>query len=207
MTKILLDSHSFVLMTAKRKHPAIAGLLQRNGVITIQRPKGNSLFEFLARTVVGQQLSVKAARTIWGRLSQLGKSEDKTFTELFKDHYRSKISGCGVSQAKTKALLLLNEAFLKGQINEKRIREASYQDISKIITSLWGFGTWSADMVAIFYVQLPDVWPENDVALNRGLKILIQNGDPVLIAQHYCPKRTYLAMHIWKGLDSGTING
>jgi len=82
-----------------------------------------------------------------------------------------------------------------------------HDDIVKEITKLWDFGQWSAEMVSIFFYPQPDVWSNKDAALTRGVAFLTENNksheDAILNV--VTPYKSYLALHIWRGIDSGYI--
>jgi DNA-3-methyladenine glycosylase II len=99
----------------------------------------------------------------------------------------------------------MSAAHRAGTLDEASIKSASYSEVVEIITRVWGFGPWSADIVAMFYAKLPDVWPSSDAALLRGLRALVPGHDPLEVASLYSPFRTFLARHVWQGLDTGKI--
>lgn len=199
VTSLLMPSPSF------NNHPKIYSLIKRNGVHQLERRNKDDLFQFLARTATRQQLSTAAARTIWTRIEALRHSLNVTSQDLCRQKNFGKLRKCGLSKNKTRALILLSESFRAGRISDSRVKRCDYEGLLKVVTDLWGFGQWSADMAAMFFVGLPDIWPENDTALNRGMSLLVSGESPSEVAQKYTPHRTYLARHIWKGLDTGTI--
>ena len=205
MTKIAI-SHLYIADRSRERHPRIAELLERNGVLDASTQHSRDLFMFLARTVVGQQLSTAAAGTIWTRVTALQEVKSSTLQGLLlRGDSIEIITSCGVSKAKAKALCLLAQTFRQGEMSYGQIRDLQYDKLVESITALWGFGRWSADMVAMFFLGMPDVWPEQDVALARGLRMLVPDEDPAELSTHYSPERTYLARHVWNGLDSGLI--
>jgi 3-methyladenine DNA glycosylase/8-oxoguanine DNA glycosylase len=197
--------HDALLDVAQRKHTEIARLIKRNGEISLENSATTSVVEFFARTVVSQQLASRAARSIWCRVVELAKQMDEPFASLFDGRHNSALRHCGISRSKLKALALMSEAYRSGQISEENLSGASYDEIVHRVTGLWGFGAWSADMVAMFYARLPDVWPGSDAALMRGLRTLVPGRQPARVAICYSPFRTYLARHVWRGLDNGSI--
>ena len=104
---------------------------------------------------------------------------------------------------KTKAIICLKQAFLDKQIVEEKILESTHSRITQTVNKIWGFGDWSADMIAMFYCGLPNIWSNGDFALNKGLTILCkkENTKKEEILEHYKPHLSYLALHIWKHLD------
>lgn len=199
-----LNAHDHLLASSKKHHPKIWSLINVNGVISIEAGDRSDLLEFLARTSVGQQLSAKAARSIWERVINLSEEYDTTINELFIKKNTSALQKCGISKAKIKAIQMLKEKFDSGKISSVAFESISYEDLVKKITSLWGFGPWSADMVAIFYNQNSDIWPQTDVAIQRGYELLVGNRNCKSISE-YSPYRTYLARHIWRDIDENII--
>jgi DNA-3-methyladenine glycosylase II len=198
-------AHRRLLKVASHNHPKIYSLVRRNGVHRLERRNKGDLFQFLARTATGQQLSTAAARTIWTRIEAVRQDLNVTFQELCRRENVGKLRKCGLSKNKVRAFILLGESFRTGRISHAQVKRCDCEGLRKLVTDLWGFGQWSADMVAMFFVGLPDIWPDNDTALNRGMRLLVTDESPAEVARHYSPYRTYLARHIWKGLDTGTI--
>lgn len=196
-----------LLAISKKRHPLLAEVIVRNGLIDIRSSRDDCIVEFLAGTVVSQQLSSQAASTIWSRVSALSKRKRGGFRSLFIARHFDELRECGISRAKVKAIIQMAESCNSGTIKESEVLQSDYEQISETVTSLWGFGQWSADMVAMFFIKLPDVWPESDAALIRGLQGLAPGEDPEEVATFYSPHRTYLARHIWRALDTGLIVG
>jgi len=199
------ETHRSLLKVAMKYHPRIYSLIKRNGIHRLERRANEELFRFLARTATAQQLSAMAARSIWKKIEQLSQTLSVGIRDLCSGEYSAELRKCGLSNNKIHALTLLSESFETGKISEEQVNRCDYEKLSEIVGGLWGFGSWSANMVAMFFVCLPDVWPENDVALNRGMKLLVSNESPSKAAKKYTPYRTFLARHIWRGLDTGII--
>jgi len=199
--------HSLLLTKARGRHPRLANVISGNGVLSAGNKQTECIVRFLARIVVGQQLSSVAARSIWNRVCALAKVHSCNVTDLFEERYVTEIQSCGVSASKARAMIMMRHAFDHGDLAGTQLNAASYEEIVKQVTALWGFGAWSADMVAIFFVQLPDVWPTSDAALIRGMKLLAPGEAIEGVVADYRPYRSYLARHVWYGLDSGKISG
>ena len=198
-----LEIHKQLLRIAKKHHPDIAQLIKTNGVLEIEERDEKDLFDFLARTVTGQQLSTTAAKTIWMRLKKYASEKKTTLKKLCVKKNETKLRACGLSKNKITALIGLYKAFESKEISKQKILKADYEGITEMVTSLWGFGQWSADIVAIFYVRHADIWPVGDGAIVRGVKKYAgETASSIEVSDKYSPYRTYLALHIWKGLDA-----
>ena len=200
------SAHKHLLMVSKRTDTALNLIIRKNGIIHLQNSGAPNIFLFLARTLVGQQLSKGAADTIWRRMQAAAAGLELELCELCQESNMELIRKCGISSSKAKALLLLRRSYLDSIITDEAVMKSSYEDISELVTSLWGFGQWSADMVAIFYAKLPDVFPSKDVAVQRGLRILSRLHCEHSIYDRYSPYRSYLCRHVWAALDSGLLD-
>jgi len=197
------EIHNYLLRSSEKRHPILHRLLLENGVLKPVRRKEKDLFIFLARVITGQQLSTKAAKSIWDRIISLSERRQETLSELFVDDNRIHIRQCGISFNKIKAICELNLKFKSGELSSNLFRNKSYAEVSNVFESLWGVGQWTADMCMIFHLKNEDIYPSSDAAVNRGVLLIF--GDTCDIAdsfKHYSPYRSYLSRHIWEGLDS-----
>ncbi len=193
--------HRILLNKSKSHFNHIKKIIETNGILTLE-PDKEDLFIHMARLVTNQQLSTKAARTIWLRIAKDIKKHSKYKTSL-NIHKLNNLSSFGLSNNKTKAIICLKQAFLDKRIIEEKILKNSHSQIIQTVNNIWGFGDWSADMIAMFYCGLPNIWSNGDLALNKGLTILCkkENAKKEEILEYYKPHLSYLALHIWKYLD------
>lgn len=194
--------HQHLLERSRGRFDKIHLLIEKNGPLSLEA-HGTDLFEYMAKTVAGQQLSAAAARTIWSRVKAIASESGKPLSESCCESGVAALRSCGLSRNKVKALMHLRRAFADGSISEAQIRASDYANVSEMVSRIWGFGSWSADMIAIFYCGLPDVWSEGDSSLQKGLGILTNDSaaDTSEIAPVFSPYRSYLALHVWKGID------
>lgn len=199
-------AHQALLMRSRGRFDRVHSLIRENGPLSLTT-RNVALFEYMAKTVAGQQLSAAAAGTIWSRVQTTVSNRGRPLAELCCDSGTEALRSCGLSGNKVKALAHLRQAFADGSITEAQIRAADYDEVVETVSSIWGFGDWSADMIAIFYCGLPDVWSEGDSSLQKGIALLC-NGAQVNageLAAEFSPFRSYLALHVWKGIDTGLI--
>jgi len=195
-----------LLDKSKNKYPKIYNLIEHNGLIETNKYNHKDFFDFLARTVVSQQLSDAAAKTIWGRIEDLANNKQCLVFDLFCSYNELSVKGCGISSNKFRAISELRTALENKLICPETVLSSNYDEVINIITSLWGFGIWSADMCAIFYCTLPDIYPETDVAIIQGIKKLCgEYVNHISVANEFTPYRSYLCLHIWMGVDSGFV--
>jgi DNA-3-methyladenine glycosylase II len=167
-------------------------------------PESN--FESLVASVISQQLAVKAAETIHGRLTQLVKGNvtsvriarlsDATLREI------------GVSGAKAKTIQGLAQAALTGSVPIDNLHELSDDEVFNGLTSLWGIGPWTVDMFMMFQLHRLDIWPTGDLGVRRGWESiykLTEEIEPKALAvkgEKFRPYRSVVAWYCWRHLDN-----
>lgn len=201
------QAHKHLLSKSRSHYQDIHKLIKTNGVIYLERRNDVSIFDFLARVVSGQQLSKSAAKTIYGRLEAFAADAELPLIEFVSEKNRERLLQCGLSRNKVKALLALKDAFNQRILVESASYAPTHEEISQKVTSIWGFGQWSADMTAIFYYGISDVWSDNDVSLQKGINILTGSiaEDSIKLVTRFSPYKSFLALHIWKGIDDGVL--
>lgn len=150
---------------------------------------------FLARAIVGQQLSAKAARSIWGRVEIAG---GDALADFFCGANEPVLKQCGLSRNKIKAFCHLGAAHAAGMLDSPEIRTLDHAMRSERLTQIWGIGQWTCDMLAIFYYRELDVWPESDLAVTRGLRRFARRRKPDRVAALFAPYRSLLALYMWR---------
>ena len=197
------EIHSHLIEVSKKHCKPLQKLLQKNGVIEINVPKNFPLFDCLTQTVIEQQLAYVAAKTIWQRLNKAASSADQTLFQFCNQKNRATLKKIGLSGNKIKAILGARSAIKNGDLNADDLSVMNYEKLHKTITSLWGFGNWSVDMIAIFYYGMTNIWSDQDLILNRGIKSLCEKTDlsPEDLLQLVSPYQSYLALHIWRYKD------
>ena len=197
------EIHSHLIEVSKKHCKPLQKLLQKNGVIEINVPKNFPLFDCLTQTVIEQQLAYAAAKTIWQRLNKAASSADQTLFQFCNQKNRATLKKIGLSGNKIKAILGARSAIKNGDLNADDLSVMNYEKLHKTITSLWGFGNWSVDMIAIFYYGMTNIWSDQDLVLNRGIESLCEKTDlsPEDLLQLVNPYQSYLALHIWRYKD------
>ena len=168
-------------------------------------PNQDSPFsERLCRAVAGQQLSVKAAASIWGRV--VANAADQPLVEYFATVSPETLRSCGLSMAKAKAMRAIALAALADQLNESLLSELDHAERSQCLTEIWGVGQWTADMMGIFYFGDPDIWPDGDTTARKNLeKLTSRRRKTVRTAARFAPHRSYLALYMWHQADAPIV--
>ena len=161
-------------------------------------------FGTLARSIVGQQISVKAAQTVWDRFALLPASmEPEAVLKLKVDDMRA----AGLSARKVDYLVDLALHFTQGRLHVQEWAQMDDESIIAELTTIRGIGRWTAEMFLIFYLLRPNVLPLDDVGLLKGISQSYFSGDPVSrsdareVAEAWKPWCTVATWYIWRSLD------
>ncbi len=165
-------------------------------------------FTTLARSIVGQQISVKAAQTIWNRLVAIidGAAARITPEALIAQRVEA-LREVGLSARKVEYLQDLARHFSGGASNAERWREMDDVAIIDELVAIRGIGRWTAEMFLIFHLMRPDVLPLDDVGLIKGISINYFSSEPVSRAEArevgdaWAPFRSVATWYIWRSLD------
>ena len=195
--------HQHLLKVSNKHCPALETIIRQNGIINIDIPKNLNIFDCLAQTVVEQQLSYKAAKSIWGKIKNTAARLNLSLIDYFDVLNIELIRDNGLSKNKIKAILGAKKEIQSGALTFKIISNMDYPLYKKTITQLWGFGDWSAEMIAIFYLGKTNIWSEKDLILNRGIHELCDKSEinPEKLLALMDPYQSYLALHLWKDKD------
>jgi DNA-3-methyladenine glycosylase II len=161
-------------------------------------------FVTLARSVVGQQISVKAAQTVWERFNKLSKRMTPAQVLRLKiDDMRA----AGLSARKVEYLVDLALHFDSQAVHVDAWGVMDDEAIIAELLAIRGIGRWTAEMFLIFHLMRPDVLPLDDVGLINGISKSYFSGDTVSrsdareVAQAWAPYRTVATWYIWRSLD------
>ena len=168
----------------------------------------NDAFEALAGSIVSQQLSGKAADTIWKRLEATcgGKVTPETILKLRLPSMRK----AGLSASKSKALKELSKAVQDGRVDFKKLRRMPEEEAIASLSSVWGIGRWTAEMFLMFALQRPDVFSPGDLGLIRAMETLYgikkdsKHEVYVAYAKRWSPHRTFASRVLWRVRDVPT---
>lgn len=161
-------------------------------------------FTTLARSIVGQQISVKAAQTVWDRFEKLPrKFTAANVLKLKVDDMRA----AGLSARKIEYLVDLALNFDSGAVHVKSWETMDDEAIIAELVAIRGIGRWTAEMFLIFHLMRPDVLPLDDIGLINGISHNYFSGDPVSrsdareVADAWAPYRSVATWYIWRSLD------
>jgi DNA-3-methyladenine glycosylase II len=161
-------------------------------------------FTTLARSIVGQQISVKAAQSVWDRFAKLPRRMTAgNVLKLKVDDMRA----AGLSARKIEYLVDLALHFDSGAIHVESWRAMQDDDIIAELVGIRGIGRWTAEMFLIFHLMRPNVLPLDDIGLINGISRNYFSGDPVSrsdareVAAAWAPFCSVATWYIWRSLD------
>jgi DNA-3-methyladenine glycosylase II len=160
------------------------------------------------RAIVGQQLSVLAARAIYGRLLERFSGRPPSPEQILADDPEQLRAAAGLSRAKVSFLRSLAEHVLSGELELARMNELDDERVIEELTAVKGIGQWSAHMFLMFHLQREDVLAVGDLGIRRamqfayGLQELPAPAEMERIAEPWRPYRTLACRYLWRSLQN-----
>jgi len=181
----------------KRRDKKLGSAIDTIGMI--KREITSDPFTALVSSVVSQQISKKAAETVWNRLANLLGS---ITPECIVQADRSEIQGCGMSERKAGYIKGIADAAISGTVDFCTLHTLSDEEIIKKLSSLHGVGVWTAEMLLIFSLSRPDVVSYKDLAICRGMMNLYGIKDLSKekferYKKRYSPYGTVASLYFW----------
>ena len=160
-------------------------------------------FTTLVRSIIGQQISVKAAETVWQRLLLI--CPKCTPAQVIKA--AELLATCGLSKRKTEYILDLADHFKARRVHADKWATMADEDVIAELIQIRGIGRWTAEMFLIFNLLRPNILPLDDVGLLRGISVNYFSGEPVSrsdareVAANWEPFRTVATWYLWRSLE------
>jgi len=168
-------------------------------------------WEALARAIVGQQLSTRAARSIWEKLVGQFGGKLPTPEQLLRKR-RETLRKAGLSNAKVEFLRDLAMRVKDGRLDLGRLQELPDEDVIAALIEVKGVGRWTAEMFLIFHLGRPDVVSVGDLGIRRAVQIAYGMDDLpgpeelVKLAEEWRPHRTLACLYLWRSLDNTPVD-
>jgi DNA-3-methyladenine glycosylase II len=172
------------------------------------RPELSDHYGALVRAITGQQLSVRAAATIYGRLIDRFGGRPPTPVEILADEPEELRAAAGLSRAKVGYLRSLAEHVISGELELERLDALGDEQVIEELTAVKGLGMWSAQMFLMFHLQRPDVLPVGDLGIRRAIEhayaldALPSAPEMERIAEPWRPHRTLACRYLWRSLQN-----
>jgi DNA-3-methyladenine glycosylase II len=184
---------------ALRKDPVMAAIMRRHpGVYMTVRGEP---FMTLARAICGQQISVKAAQSVWDRVVACCGA---VTPEKVLARKRTELRACGLSDRKTEYIADLAQHFADGRIHSRDWPRMSDEEIIAELTDVRGIGRWTAEMFLMFNLLRPDVFPLDDLGLQKGIRVAYRKTSlnaMKKLGETWRPWRSVATWYLWRSLD------
>jgi DNA-3-methyladenine glycosylase II len=161
-------------------------------------------FYTLARSITGQQISVKAADSVWNRLVT---AAEKIKPEIIGNMPAQQLRSCGLSERKVLYMHALSNHFIEHKKTIKAWPNMSDEEIIKELSAIHGIGRWTVEMLLIFHLGRPDVFPMADIGMHKGVFKHYNNGQAMpltevrALGEQWRPFRTVATWYLWRALD------
>ena len=185
----------------------LARQLDERGAPEPRPPRGDP-YAALVRAIVGQQLSVRSARAIYGRLLERFDGQPPTPEQILTDEPDALRVAVGLSRAKTTFLRSLAEHVVAGELELDRLEQLSDDEVMAELVAVKGIGAWSAHMFLMFTLGRPDVLAVGDLGIRRAVERAYElPGLPAAaevteLAEPWRPYRTAACLVLWHSLDN-----
>ncbi|DBA74688.1 TPA: hypothetical protein ACH3X2_009353 [Trebouxia sp. C0005] len=199
------DSMAAAARLLAQRDAALAPIIEQHGVPDRLLAKGfTNMFNSLARSILSQQLAVKAASVIQGRFMALCQCEEFATPEAVLALDKEQLRGVGLSYAKAGYVLDLAKHFQSGQLSDEKIATMDDDTLVAELTKVKGIGRWTVDMFAMFHLGRPDVFPLGDLAVRKGLQELYKLKAKPSVAEFdaigdvWRPHRSLGSYYMWR---------
>jgi DNA-3-methyladenine glycosylase II len=185
-----------------KKDPVLGAIIRSRPRVFLMR-RGEP-FLTLARAICGQQISVRAAQSVWDRVVACC---GEVTPEKVLSRPRLQLRACGLSDRKTEYIADLAQHFADGRIHVHRWPEMSDEEIIAELVEVRGIGRWTAEMFLIFNLLRPDVFPLDDLGLQKGIRASYFEGRKVSparmrkLGESWRPWRSVATWYLWRSLD------
>jgi DNA-3-methyladenine glycosylase II len=187
------------------KDPVLNKLVKKYGTPSSFKDRTEFLYEELVESIIGQQLSGKAADTIFKRFLNLYKGgKFPRPSELLKTDVE-KLRSAGMSYGKAGYVKNIAQAFVNGDLDIKILKKMNDEEIIKELTKIKGIGKWTAEMTLIFTFKREDVFSLGDAGLRRAIKNLYKiekDADILKLSEKWKPKRSFACWYLWRSLEN-----
>jgi DNA-3-methyladenine glycosylase II len=193
----------------RRADPDLGTLIDRVGPFKMELKKAPSVFAALCEVIVYQQLSNKAAATIFGRLCvHFPRGVQGLTAERLAKLTDARVRACGISRPKLKGLRDLARRTMRGEVPTlARTRRMSDEEVAAALVAIHGIGRWSAEMFLMFRLGRPDILPVDDLSLRNAFARAYAKRkppSPEALARYgarWAPYRTVASWYLWRALE------
>jgi len=169
----------------------------------------NDVFFSLCKSIIGQQISVAAASSIFLRFNKVCKKKIKP--SIVSKLSTNKIKACGLSKQKAKGIKCLANDILSKKFDPKKIKKMHDEEAIEYLSQLKQIGRWSAEMILMFTFNRPNIWPVLDLGLQKAIsknykkKYLAPRSFVEKLHKKFSPMCTIAVWYLWRSIDNDPI--
>ena len=191
-----------------RRDPVLAAIIRKHGACGIKTGRERDIFCGLVEAIVSQQLSTRAAATIYGRLRALMPGDGAPTPDALLPLSDDALRGVGLSRQKTGYMRDLSGKVLDGTVKTDALSAMTDEEIIAELTKIKGIGRWTVEMILIFRLARPDVLPVGDLGIVKaiqrayGLRKIPDVKRMQKIAEPWRPYRSVASWYLWASLEN-----
>ena len=191
-----IKAYKFLLKISKHnKHTKFNDYLFQSNIISIESrmDKQNDLQFFIVKTIIGQQVSVGAARSIWEKVEIFLKEKNSIISP-------EELAKCGLSKPKAKYIHgVINNKDLQS-VSKKTLQAMQDNELSEFFLKIKGIGPWTLGIIKMFYLGHSDTYLNGDLAIKKRASYFFSDSE--YMGEDYSPYKTYLCLYLWQSLSS-----
>ena len=191
-----------------RRDPVLAPIIKKYGSCGIKTGRETDIFCGLVQAIVSQQLSTRAAATIYGRLQALMPDAGPPTPEALLPLSDEALRGVGLSRQKASYMRDLARKVLEGSVKTDGLPEMSDEEVVAELTKIKGIGRWTVEMILIFRLARPDILPVGDLGIVKAIQKAYGLRKPPdaarmqKIAERWRPYRSVASWYLWASLEN-----
>ena len=199
------ELHAAFIAHLSHADPALLKEVNHHGELPWQPERPH--FDALCRTIIGQQLSTKAAATIARRFEVWAEGCGGLEPDVVLDAAVSELRVLGLSGQKVTYIIALAEAW-NNQAELHNLEQLEDEEVIKALTAIKGVGEWTAQMFLLFTLRRPDVFAPRDLGIKKamerlyGLSMASSDRELVAFSERWSPYRSLACRHLWQVLDT-----
>jgi DNA-3-methyladenine glycosylase II len=196
-----------------RRDPVLGAIIKRHGQCGLCGARDRDIYSGLIQSIISQQLSTRAAATIYGRFRALLPGSGGPTPHAVLPLSEETLRGVGLSRQKISYLRDLSQKMLEGSLQTDSLSSLGDEEVIDALTQIKGVGRWTAHMILIFRLLRPDILPVGDLGIVKAIQNAYGLRKPpdarrmMKIAEPWRPYRSIASWYLWASLDNKPVIG
>src|ERR1700736_4317195 len=196
-----------------RRDPVLGAIIKRHGQCGLPSARDPDIYSGLIQSIISQQLSTKAAATIYGRFRALLPGSGGPTPQAVLPLSEETLRGVGLSRQKISYLRDLSRKMLEGSLQTDSLSSLGDEEVIDALTQIKGVGRWTAEMILIFRLLRSDILPVGDLGIVKAIQNAYGLRKPpdarrmMKIAEPWRPYRSIASWYLWASLDNKPVTG